>query len=91
MISYANTVAADILVDIGLVVMNWFMLADLKSRNVDARKKRLVLLGFSSSFCTLLVNVAFWASYFAYVPENPFLFLCLANAVVGDSFSKVFS
>ena len=89
--SYANTLAADILVDIGLVIINWFMLADLKSRNIDARKKRLVLLGFSSSICTLIVNIAFWASYFAYVPENPFLFLCLANAVVGDSCSKIFS
>ena len=83
--SYSDTLAADTLVDIGVVIINWSMLADLKSRNVDARKKRLVLLGFSSSICTLIVNVAFWALYFLYVPEKPMLFLCLANAVVRNN------
>ena len=72
-----------------MVIVNWDMLADLKSRNVDARKKPLVLLGFSSSICTLIINVAFWASYFAYVTEKPLLFFCLANAVVRSHFVSI--
>lgn len=69
-------------VDVVVVFTNWYMLADLQSQNVDPRQQRLVFLGFSSSICTLVINTAFGASYFAYVPEKPLLFLYFANAVV---------
>ena len=43
-------------------------------------------LGFSSSICTLTVNVVFWASYITSTPDNYVLFICLSSAVVSTWF-----
>ena len=48
----------------------------------DISRKRFLTMGFSSSLLTLMMNLAFWMTYFFAAPNNYFLHSFMANAAV---------
>lgn len=76
---------ADVLADIGILAVNFYVFAVVVEEfQAHVVRRLLVYLGFSSSICTLTVNIVFWKSYMISGSDDHVLIICLSNAVVSN-------
>ncbi|KJA19188.1 hypothetical protein HYPSUDRAFT_56734 [Hypholoma sublateritium FD-334 SS-4] len=75
--------SVDVFIDIAAFSANWYIFIQTQKKfGAQPNKKWLVYSGLSSNILTLIINVAFWASYLKSPSESHLFFVSMTNGVM---------